>query len=123
VGNAEEYEKLMDFVMEKKPYIPGILVSVMAEEKIARKELDQKIFKDIQTDIFVDRARLSSIHTPTLIIWGADDRVIHVDNAEAFHRDIQGSRKVVLAGLGHLPMIEDPKKTCIAYKEFLATLK
>lgn len=122
-GTTDEYKKLMDFVMEKKPYIPGFAIAVMTEEKIARKSLDEKIFTDIRNDIGLIENRLSEIHTPTLIIWGDKDRVIHLDNAGEFHKKIQGSQLAVLSGIGHLPMVEDPKKTWETCKPFLAANK
>lgn len=123
VGNREEFAHLMDFVMEKKPYIPGPILSVLAEQKIARKAMDEKIFKDMVTDINQVGDFLSEIHTPTLILWGDHDRVIHVDNAEAFHQKIQGSQSVILAGVGHIPMIEVPKKTNENYRQFLSSIQ
>ncbi|MBU1172846.1 MAG: alpha/beta hydrolase [Proteobacteria bacterium] len=123
VGNPDEYKKLMDLVMEKKPYMPGSMIAVMTEQKIARKAMDEKIFKDILTDVSQVGDFLSDIHTPTLIIWGDHDRVIHVDNAEEFHQRIKGSQKVILEGVGHIPMVEAPRKTGEAYKEFLSAIQ
>jgi pimeloyl-ACP methyl ester carboxylesterase len=53
-------------------------------------------------------ARLSEIRVPTLILWGSRDRWIRPRYGERFHADIRGSRLVVLDGLGHVPMEEDP---------------
>ncbi len=121
VTNSDEYDKFLDFVMEKKPYIPGPVNSVMAEQKIDRKAMDEKIFQDILKDRAQVEGLLSGIHAPTLIIWGDKDRVLHVDNAEEFHLRIQGSQKVILPGVGHAPMIEAPKETWQCYKQFLSS--
>lgn len=123
VGNPEEYKKLMNFVMEKKPYIPGPVISVLTERKIARKSIDKKIFQDIMLDITRVETLLLDIQTPTLILWGDKDRVLHVDNAEEFHLKIKGSQKVILEGVGHMPMIEVPQKTGEYYRQFLSSLR
>jgi pimeloyl-ACP methyl ester carboxylesterase len=118
-GNADEFKKLLGFVMEKKPYIPGFALSVMAEQKISRKTLDEKIFSDMRGDIVQPESALSAIGRPTLIVWGDRDRVIHIDNASEFHRKIKGSQLFVMNGIGHMPMLENPGKTWEVYKAFL----
>lgn len=54
----------------------------------------------------VMRERLHLISAPTLILWGAGDRITPARDADAFHRSIAGSRVVVWPRTGHLAMIE-----------------
>lgn len=123
VSSTKEFKELMSFVMERKPYIPDPIYEVLAEKKVARKILDQKIFQDILTDVNNLENILSEINKPTLIIWGKKDRVIDVDNAEEFHKRITGSQKIILKDVGHLPMLEDPKQTGSHYASFLLSCK
>lgn len=123
IGSTEEFKELMSFVMEKEPYIPGPVYSVLAEKKIARQKLDDKIFQDIMTDINKVETFLSEIKSPTLIIWGESDRIIHVDNAEMFKQKIAGSQKIIFEEVGHLPMIEAPEKTGENYSRFLLSCR
>ena len=53
---------------------------------------------------------LSSIGVPTLVISGAEDEVIPLQEAEAMARAIPGARLVVLAETGHLSNLEDPPR-------------
>jgi len=78
---------------------------------------------------FVDRVRdadrstvrdPSRIAHPTLILWGSDDRWIPVQDGQAFHVDIKGSRLVVYPGVGHVPMEEIPGPTARAAGAFLS---
>lgn len=64
-------------------------------------------------------ARISGLVVPTLIMWGAQDRLIPVEVATRFSRDIAGSRLVVFDGLGHLPHQEDPLRTVLEVRRFL----
>lgn len=57
---------------------------------------------------------------PTLVLWGELDRRIPPSHAEQFHRDIAGSRLVVLPGLGHTPHEEDPAASVAVVQRFLA---
>jgi pimeloyl-ACP methyl ester carboxylesterase len=65
-------------------------------------------------------ARVGELHVPTLILWGKSDRWILPKYAERFHAAIAGSELVVLDGLGHIPMEEDPARTLAPVRAFLA---
>jgi pimeloyl-ACP methyl ester carboxylesterase len=64
-------------------------------------------------------ARLGEIRVPTLILWGSRDKWILPKYAERFHAAIPGSRLVMLDGLGHVPMEEDPARSLAPVREFL----
>ena len=49
-----------------------------------------------------------TIRLPTLIVWGKEDRLVPVAQGERLNNDIQGSRLVVLPGVGHSPHLEAP---------------
>ena len=66
-----------------------------------------------------DAPRLASIHVPTLILWGGRDRLIPPATAQQFEQRIAGSRRVVIADLGHVPHEEDPVRTLAPVREFL----
>jgi len=66
------------------------------------------------------RARLGAIGCPTLIVWGAEDRLIPVRDAAEFERLVPGSRKVVWRETGHLAMLERPGAFNALVEEFLA---
>lgn len=66
------------------------------------------------------QALIQTISVPTLILWGAKDNLIPVENAEHFHQDIKGSQLVVFDNLGHVPQEEAPKATVAIAKRFLA---
>ena len=64
-------------------------------------------------------ARIPQVGEPTLILWGARDRLIPPENGRRLHRDIAGSQLVMFPGLGHVPQEEDPAATVAAAIEFL----
>ena len=117
--NASDYRTMMRIGMEAPPYIPGIILSALARVFVKRNALNQKIAKDIEQDID-QTGSLSTIVSPTLIIWGAIDRVEHVDTAEFLHQRLTNSRKIVMQGIGHVPMVEAPKQVATVCKAFFA---
>ena len=63
---------------------------------------------------------VSGIQIPTLILWGGRDKLIPSALGERFHKEIVGSQLVIFDELGHVPQEEEPAKTVIAFKQFLA---
>jgi pimeloyl-ACP methyl ester carboxylesterase len=52
---------------------------------------------------------LGRIAVPTLLAWGASDRVVTPDYGRAYSRLIPGSRLALIEGAGHHPEIEQPE--------------
>jgi len=50
--------------------------------------------------------RLGAIHKQTLIVWGREDKLIPLNFAERFHKEITGSRLEVIDDCGHMPHVE-----------------
>jgi pimeloyl-ACP methyl ester carboxylesterase len=70
---------------------------------------------------FVDRFKMAKdtsayknikrIQQPTLILWGAKDLLIPVENANKFHKDLPINTLVILDNTGHTPMEENPMES------------
>ncbi len=59
------------------------------------------------------------LHVPTLILWGAKDRLVPPKYAHRFHQDIKGSQLRIFDRLGHIPQEEDPAATVEAVEAFI----
>lgn len=68
-------------------------------------------------------ARLGELRQPTLIVWGARDRLIPLAYGQQMKRAITGSELVVFDTLGHVPQEEDPAATLKPVQDFLQSLK
>jgi pimeloyl-ACP methyl ester carboxylesterase len=66
---------------------------------------------------------LAKITAPTLIFWGAEDRVMPVDHGERLARAIANARLIIYPGVGHVPHEEEPEKSVAALRAFLAEAK
>lgn len=53
--------------------------------------------------------RLAQIATPTLVLWGAHDRIVPPDRAATFTQNLRDARLVTITEAGHLPMVEAPE--------------
>jgi pimeloyl-ACP methyl ester carboxylesterase len=54
------------------------------------------------------RDRLGEIACPTLVVWGAEDKLVPASDADEFERLIPNARKVVWPHTGHVAMLERP---------------
>jgi pimeloyl-ACP methyl ester carboxylesterase len=67
------------------------------------------------------RERLGEIEIPVLIVWGREDMLVPVADAEAYARLIgSNARVVIFDDTGHVPMIERPSRFNHLVAEFLA---
>jgi pimeloyl-ACP methyl ester carboxylesterase len=66
------------------------------------------------------RRRLARIATPTLLCWGAHDRLAPLVCAEAWRKEIPGAALRVFEASGHVPHLEEPDAVAAAVIEFCA---
>ena len=119
--NIEDYERLLDFVFVKRPFIPRPIKKLLIQEAIEHKPLNSKIFKQLRSsrDVQPLEILLKGVSVPTLIIWGSHDRVLHVSGAKILEAVMPNAKAAVMDAVGHLPMIEKPKETAELYLSFL----
>jgi len=118
---VEEFESLMDFVMESPPFIPHAVAKVEAEKAISRIEINRKIFADLRDDLEKGmEQRLKQIKAPVLILWGDHDRAIHVGNIDKYAALIPNADTHIFEGIGHLAMIEIPERSAYLTRQFIA---
>ena len=65
------------------------------------------------------RKRIHRITAPTLLVWGAADRLVPRAYAQEFAGRLPDSRLEVVAGAGHAPHLEQPEATARAVGAFL----
>src|SRR3954468_2846113 len=65
------------------------------------------------------RDRLDEIRAPTLVVWGEEDMLVPVKDADEFESQIPDARKVVLKDTGHVSMLERPPTFNRLLLEFL----
>lgn len=120
--NVADYEHLLDFVFTQRPYIPAAIKEVLVAEAVAYQPLHQFIYQQMEQDDSTPALErlLTSFASPVLILWGADDRVLDASGAAVLAAALPGSYVEVLAGTGHLPMLEQPALSAAHYLEFSA---
>ena len=66
-----------------------------------------------------DRLYLAA-EMPSLIVWGGRDPVIPADHGRDAHAAMPGSRLEILAGAGHFPHLDDPRRVAGSLRALIA---
>jgi pimeloyl-ACP methyl ester carboxylesterase len=120
VKDEEQFAQLVALVTAVQLPIPRHFLDVLAQERIRNYDLEQRIFKQLAQDSVEQRVR--GLATPALIVWGAQDRVLHPASAGILQMLLTRSEVVLMQGVGHVPMLEQPEKSALDYLQFRATL-
>ena len=67
------------------------------------------------------KGRLHRIRIPTLVLWGAEDRVTTPEYGKSYKAAIEGARFKTIDGAGHFPHLEQPAAFARAVTDFLQT--
>jgi pimeloyl-ACP methyl ester carboxylesterase len=102
--------------------IVGNLLNVLHDQALIDEEMmlgyaepfyDDRIFQSL-TRMIRDREgdlspyELQQIKTPSLLIWGEEDRVVPIDVGRRLHKDLENSRFISYEKTGHLLPEEKP---------------
>tara|TARA_Y100000031_G_C8002826_1_gene284404 strand:- start:219 stop:545 length:327 start_codon:yes stop_codon:yes gene_type:complete len=92
----------------------------MSRKSTPRKGMNEKIFADIiKAGKYTAQQVLSAIKTPTLILWGKENRVIYVSSVSVFERYLSNHRSVIWENVGHAPMVKRPEETAKFLNDFI----
>lgn len=117
-GNREEFDKIVDVVMFKRPaFAPGFVVDAMAERAAKDQALHMRIYKDFKTipSDLPEVIQASNYKGPALIVWGKQDRVLHVDGAAELKAAMPMADVILMDETGHVPMMEKPEQVAADY--------
>ncbi len=113
-----EFFAFFDLVMAKPPYMPKFIKNTMADVHVSRRDAYEHIFNDFfDTGLLEDK--LQNIKAPTLLVWGKKDQILHVSAAPIWQAGIENCQTIIYEDLGHVPCLEDMKRTMGAVVEFV----
>lgn len=68
----------------------------------------------------LSEAEIAAVTTPTLILWGEEDRIIPVEAGQWLAKTLPSNRLVIYPAIGHLPQEEAPTETLGDLQPWLA---
>ena len=123
LGSTDGIDTLLEAIASKPPLLPPSVKTVLARRAVADHALHRRILDEVAHASPTLEDRLPRITAPTLVVWGADDRVLSPRGAEVLHERLPRSRVVLMPGIGHVPMMEAPRATAADYLRFRADLR
>lgn len=117
-----DFAHVMHLVMSKPPPIPYSVTHELAIAAAHNYELHTRIFRDLTAETPHMEQDVTGLATPTLIVWGEQDRVLDPSGAEILHQSLPNSQVALMPGIGHMPMLEAPYQAASDYKKFRAAL-
>ena len=119
---AAEYAASLAFTMSRPPAIPRPALRVLAAEGAAVYDHNRRRFAALSEELALGPSTedvLRDVAVPTLVTWGAEDRVLHPSGAATVAAAMPNATAHVLDGVGHLPMLEVPEQLAADYLAFL----
>lgn len=121
IHNDEEFAEFYPMTMANPPWLPGFVLAAISEGYQQRQPRLKQIFADFHEKDMLD-SQLNEINVPVLLLWGQEDRLIHVSSVDVWKAGITNIQVEVWQGIGHMPMVEAPARTADLYKSFLKNL-
>jgi pimeloyl-ACP methyl ester carboxylesterase len=122
IHQPSDFEQLLHTWMEHPPGMPYAVKLVLGRRGAADCELHRHIALQALGGSPPLAARFKHLATPTLIMWGAQDRVLHPSCATSLQNLFVDSKVRLLPSCGHVPMMEAPRQSANEYMAFRARL-
>lgn len=116
-GSKEFFDKQVNEGKEEqyKENLVNLAMMVDGNKEFVIKSIVEAGFREDQ----LDEKLLSEIHTRTMIIWGAEDKILDKSYAEMFQSRIKGSTLKLIEGAGHDPHYTHAKEVCDLIMQFI----
>ena len=121
---AEYFSLTRDMVFDLAYFNPDayrVDPATLSQERIAARAANNAALLGYGGTTMADPSllgRLPAIGIPTLVVWGAADRIVPPAHGQAYAGAIPGGRLRVIAAAGHLPQLEAPAELLAAVCEF-----
>lgn len=120
----EQVEELTSYLFYHQFDMPDAFKEYFARIGKERYGIRKKILSDLLSGgLNLMEGKLESVQAPTLVVWGENDRVLHISGIEKFINGIKNIQAIALSRCGHIPFIERPFQTRNAFLKFLETCR
>jgi pimeloyl-ACP methyl ester carboxylesterase len=117
---AQDVQDQMDYLLHRPVKLPGAVKRYWARRGVKLLAWRRKLFDDLMAGGVARMDDLAQhIKVPTLVLWGAQDRVMHVSAVDHIMSKIEDCRAYIIHGCGHIPIIEYPVLSRKLYMDFL----
>ena len=123
IANAGTLAESREY-MEKLYYDHSFVTDKLVEQNLLQRLRSAYTIESMQTAADrglggVSEDQVRAIKAPTLLVWGANDKLSPPANADKLNAVIKNSRKVLIDKAGHYPFLEHAEKFNQIVREFL----
>jgi abhydrolase domain-containing protein 6 len=123
VKTPEDFDRILALLFVNPPPFPPSFKKILAKRAMAGAAFNEKIFKDMSGDFNKTTSPLApflpKVEAPALIIWGDRDRILDVSGVPILEKGLKIRKTVIMKDTGHVPMMEKPQETALAYRAFI----
>lgn len=117
--NAGEFDAMMKLVFAERPFLPYPILQAAERDAIAKAGSNRRLWDEQLKSRYLLQEHISRVAVPSLALWGGGDKVFDASGAQTLKALLPDVDLRILPGIGHLPMMEDPKETAGLYADFL----
>lgn len=121
-ATPEEFDRMMALVFARQPWIPGPILQQTRAAALRDAASNVRIWQEQLQHRYLLDAQVAGLRTPLLALWGDADQVFHPSGMQRLRERLPAAQVEALPGAGHLPMMEEPRKTAEAYARFLRSV-
>jgi pimeloyl-ACP methyl ester carboxylesterase len=120
VDDEQDLDALFALASFRPRSPPGILKRAMVRDLAPRQELHERILADIvRAGEDALGPLLPGIAAPTLLVWGAEDRLVHPSSVAVFEAALPEAESAILPECGHAVPVECRDALLERYLPFL----
>ena len=122
VRSEKDFDELIRLAFFRPPMIPGAIKRAMRRIAIQNNATHARLFDELtQSGVDALEPLLPKIKVPTLVLWGAEDRLVHPSSVDVFTRGIPGAESEIFEACGHALPRDCPNLLVERYLTFLST--
>ena len=115
-----DFEAYMKDAFVKTPWVPAPFKKHFIASSQKNFLWSNKLRKHIREgEDYILGDRIKLIKVPTLIIWGDGDGIVKPVHAPVWHKNVPGSKLIIMKAMGHGPQYERPGETARLIDDFL----
>lgn len=122
ISDEKDYDRVIDMVYFKKPFIPFPLKGVMISKAIESRPFNEQITRESLANYALEN-EIKKITMPVLIIWGENDKLIDVSTVQVLEKGLKNHETKIIKNCGHIPMMERPEETAGYIASFIKSGK
>jgi triacylglycerol lipase len=119
VRHEDDFKTLLAAATHRPPFMPSAVYKVLARHAVRDFALHSKILPQlVGSPVLEDQ--YTTIAAPALIVWGEEDQILSPAGAVTQQKLFPRNELSIMPGIGHMPMLEAPRKTAANFLAFQA---